>query len=164
MEPFIGEIRLFSFPFNPYNWMPCEGQILSISAHSALFSLIGATYGGDGKTNFALPDLRGRLPVHPSAGAPYGKPGGEAAHTLTNLEVPAHTHLAMASSSTVQSLEAGGHLGAVTTKLAYGQSGANPNNYQNLKPVGQGEAHDNHQPSLSLNFCIAITGLFPIRP
>jgi microcystin-dependent protein len=160
-EPFLSEIRIFSFNFAPKGWALCNGQLLPINQNQALFSLLGTTYGGDGEVNFALPDLRERVPLHEGHGHTLGERGGEPAHTLSIAELPVHTHVVMASPTngdtavpTDNFLGPGGNLyagsGALTTLV--------PSTVPN---VGGSQAHLNMQPFLVLNFCIALQGIFP---
>src|SRR5689334_9834147 len=109
-EPFLSEIRMFSFNFAPKGWATCDGQLLPIAQNQALFALLGTTYGGDGRTNFALPDLRGRVPIHNGPGYVIGQKAGEAAHTLTTAEIPAHTHTATGNSATATQAAPAGNL------------------------------------------------------
>lgn len=162
-EPFLSEIRLFSFSFAPKGWALCNGQLLPINQNQALFSLLGTTYGGDGRVNFALPDLRGRAPVHTGDGVMLGERGGEQAHTLSIAELPAHTHVVQGSSATatlntpVNNLWATSNLTPYTDNLsALGamQAGSVTN-------AGGSQPHLNMQPFLTLNFCIALQGIFP---
>ena len=160
-EPFLSEIRVFSFSFAPRGWAQCNGQLLPINQNQALFSLLGTVYGGNGQTNFALPDLRGRVPIHEGAGHDLGERAGEQAHTLSISEIPTHTHVANASSATGNQAFASGALLAATLNL-YGAA----NNLTALKSgsvanIGGSQAHETMQPYLGLNFCIALQGIFP---
>lgn len=161
--PFLSEIRIMSFGFAPKGWAQCNGQLLPINQNQALFSLLGTTYGGNGQTNFALPDLRGNVPIHMGAGHTLGEKGGEQAHTLSISELPMHVHVMQASST------AGDVAPPVSALLAPGQSTqiyGPANNVTALIPntvanVGGSQAHLNMQPFLTLNFCIALQGAFP---
>ncbi|WP_249692847.1 tail fiber protein [Stappia sp. WLB 29] len=161
-EPFLAEIKIMSFNFPPKGWAFCNGQLLPINQNQALFSLLGTTYGGNGTTNFALPDLRGRVPVHVGSGFTLGQHAGEASHTLTTPEMPEHNHLPMASGTAVDtntptSNYLGNNLGLLYGPLA--NSGTmSPSSLSN---VGGSQAHQNMQPFLTLNFCIALQGIFP---
>ena len=165
--PFIAEIRPFGFNFPPRGWATCDGQLLAIGQNQALFSLLGTTYGGDGRTNFALPDLRGRMPVHAGNGLLQGQIGGVESVTLSAANLPAHSHAVMASADLVSSaspanavMGAKGRGGvdvfAAASNLTPLASGAVGN-------AGSSQPHDNLQPSLVVNFCIALVGVFPSR-
>ena len=161
-EPFLGEVRIFSFAQAPRGWALCNGQFLPINQNQALFALLGTAYGGNGQTTFALPDLRGRAPVH--MGDSVGNPGnqsGEEAHTLTIQELPAHNHIAQAST-------ADGDQPLPSILAAVNNAYAGPANLTTLRPesisnVGGSQAHQNMQPSLTLSFCMALVGIFPSR-
>ncbi|HSH17017.1 MAG TPA: tail fiber protein [Verrucomicrobiae bacterium] len=162
-EPFLSEIRLFSFNFAPRGWALCNGQLLPINQNQALFSLLGTTYGGDGRVNFALPDLRGRVPIHEGAGHTLGERGGEQAHTLTLSELPTHTHAAMAS-------PAAGTQNVPANDMVLSQRAAeiyrDPSNLTSmaggtLGNAGGSQAHQNMQPFVVINFSIALQGIFP---
>lgn len=165
-EPFLAEIRLMSFNFPPKGWALCNGQLLPINQNQALFSLLGTTYGGNGQTNFALPDLRGRSPLHAGAGSVLGERGGEAAHTLTVNEVPGHGHVLSASSDVANSnlpgaaLPAGKPRGGIN-RYAPAGSGNAVMHAGSLSNSGGSQAHDNMQPYLTLNFAIALQGIYP---
>ncbi len=161
-EPFLAEIRIFSFNFAPKGWALCNGQLLPINQNQALFSLLGTTYGGNGQTTFALPDLRARVPIHVGGGTSLGERAGEDSHTLTLQELPTHTHLVNASSAASggNNSPAGRFLGGATN--AY----APPANLTTLRSgtitsIGGSQAHLNDQPFLTLSFCIALQGIFP---
>ena len=168
-DPFIAEIKIVGFNFAPRGWALCDGQILPINQNQSLFSLLGTTYGGDGRTSFALPDLRGRTPVHFGGSYTLGSKGGEETHSLSVTEMPPHRHGAQGSSDDSTSsapadnvlASTGGARRAITP---YGDNatsvGLNPASASN---TGSGAGHDNMQPFRSLNFCIALTGLFPSR-
>jgi microcystin-dependent protein len=161
-EPFLSEIRLFSFDFPPQGWALCNGQLLPINQNQALFSLLGTTFGGNGQTNFALPDLRGRVPLHAGSGHTLGERGGEQAHTLSIAELPTHTHVLNVSTSAANQSEPSGTLFAKSLGNTY----ANPVNLVAMKAgmlanTGGSQAHLNMQPFLALNFCIALQGIFP---
>jgi microcystin-dependent protein len=165
-EPFLSEIRLMSFVFAPKGWASCDGQLLPINQNQALFSLLGTTFGGDGRVNFGLPDLRGRVPIHVGSGHTLGERGGEQAHTLSVSELPTHTHIASASSSTADaSIPTGNFLGAVDNTTFGSAYTAAVNlvalNSQAVSNMGGSQAHLNMQPFLTLNFCIALQGIFP---
>ena len=160
-DPFVAEIRIFPFNFAPKGWAWCNGQLLPLSQNTALFSLLGTTYGGDGRVNFGLPDLRARTPIHMGAGHTLGERGGEPAHTLSISEIPTHTHVAQASTTAGNQASAANALLAKAGNL-YGP----PANLTTISPttitsVGGSQAHQNMQPFLTLSFCIALQGIFP---
>ncbi|PYI50737.1 phage tail protein [Paenibacillus flagellatus] len=163
-DPFIGEIRLFAFGFAPLRWAVCDGQLLPISQHTALYSLIGTTYGGNGTTHFAVPDLRGRTALGQGPGFPLGLSGGEAAHVLTVAEMPGHTHQAIASSDPANTVLPTGRVWARAENLAYTDSGGIPMSGAALSSTGGNQPHNNMQPFLVGNYCIALEGIFPPRP
>lgn len=162
-EPFLSEIRIMSFVFAPKFWATCNGQTLPINQNQALFALLGTTFGGNGQTTFNLPNLQGRAPVHVGSGLSLGQQGGEQAHTLSIGETPQHLHLAQASSTDGDGPVGGGSLFAASgSTSAYGAA----TNLTTLLPgsisnVGGSQAHTNQQPFLTLNFCIALAGIFP---
>jgi microcystin-dependent protein len=161
-EPFLSEIRIMSFNFAPKGWAMCNGQLLPINQNQALFSLLGTTFGGDGRVNFALPDQRGRTPIHVGAGHTLGERGGEDAHTLSQGEMPAHIHNVMTSA-----IASGGNNSPVNRFLGGAADAyAAPSNLTPLRPgtitnTGGSQAHTNDQPFLVLTFCIALQGIFP---
>lgn len=161
-EPFLGEIRLMSFVFPPKGWALCNGQLLAINQNQALFSLLGTTYGGDGQVNFALPDLRSRVPIHVGAGHTLGERAGAQAHTLSTAELPTHTHQVRVStaSSGGSPVPTGRHLGGGNN--VYRPDGATTSlNPTGVTSAGGSQAHLNMQPFLTLSFCIALQGIFP---
>lgn len=162
LDPFLGEIGICAFAFPPKNWAFCNGQLLPINQNQPLFSLLGTTWGGDGRVNFALPDLRGRVLLHGSSSYVQGERGGEEAHTLTIPELPTHTHFINANSAPATGLVL---TGAVLSKGA-AQYYRNPTNLVAIKAgslsnVGGSQPHNNMQPFLGLTFCIALFGIFP---
>jgi microcystin-dependent protein len=163
-EPFLSEIRLMSFGFPPKGWALCNGQLLPINQNQALFSLLGTTFGGDGRVNFGLPDLRARVPIHVGSGHTLGERGGEQAHTLSVAELPQHVHGWRASSApaTTNAPDTSSVLAASTGDNAWGPA-ANlvPMSSGTIQNTGGGQAHLNMQPFLVLSFCIALQGIFP---
>lgn len=163
-EPFLAEIKIVGFNFAPRGWAFCDGQILPINQNQSLYSLLGTTYGGDGRTSFALPEMRGRTPIHVGNGHQEGQKSGEETHTLNAAEMPGHTHTAQASSADANQPIPAGNLLAKTSLEAY----RNRDNVVNMKAgsltnAGGGSAHENMQPYIALNYCIALQGLFPSR-
>jgi microcystin-dependent protein len=161
-EPFLAEIRIMSFGFPPQGWARCDGQLLPINQNQALFSLLGTTYGGDGRVNFALPNLQGRTPIHMGSGHTLGERGGEQAHTLSVSEIPTHTHVANGTNSNGTAIIPGGNLLAGSPNQLYGApQNLTAFNAGAVAPTGGSQAHLNMQPMLVLNFCIALQGIFP---
>ena len=174
--PFMGEIKIISWNFAPQGWAFANGQFLPINQNQPLFSLFGTTYGGNGQTTFALPDLRGKVPIHIGAGFTVGQSGGQDAHTLTMSELPAHTHPLVADATTAalsnsNSPAAGNSLGQ---SIGISSQGANapvqiyntnpPNNVMGVgtvSSVGGNQPHENRQPFLALNMIVALIGVFP---
>jgi microcystin-dependent protein len=167
-EPFLSEIRIFSFGFAPKGWALCNGQLLPINQNQGLFSLLGTTYGGDGRVNFGLPNLQGRVPNHFGDGLTLGEIGGEIAHTLNQSEMPQHLHL-MSSNTAVVGAGTNATQGAPTGnfwandgKAIYSTSPPNATMHPSaVTNVGGSQPHNNMQPFLTLNFCIALQGIFP---
>ncbi|WP_394993479.1 phage tail protein [Emticicia sp.] len=166
-EPFLSEIRIMSFVFAPKGWALCDGQFLPINQNQALFSLLGTTFGGNGQTTFALPDNRGRTPIHVGNGHTLGERSGEQAHTLSVGEMPTHNHA-------VSAVQSGGVAGNTTIATGGALASSTPNNIYSsaisnlvslntgtVTSVGGSQAHLNMQPYLTLNFCIALQGIFP---
>jgi microcystin-dependent protein len=160
-EPFLGEIRIMSFSFPPKGWALCNGQLLPINQNQALFALLGTTYGGNGQTTFALPNLQGKTPIHSGQGHTLGENGGEQAHTLSVAELPSHTHSVAASQAGANSPAPGNAMFGTSNNMY-----AAPGNLTSLHPqtitnAGGSQAHLNMQPFLTLSFCIALQGIFP---
>jgi microcystin-dependent protein len=163
-EPFLSEIRLMSFVFAPKGWALCNGQLLPINQNQPLFSLLGTTFGGDGRVNFALPDLRGRAPIHVGSGHTLGERGGEQAHTLSIAELPTHTHVWNAKSAPATTNTPGTQslLASSTADNAWGPaSNLVAMSAATIQNTGGSQAHLNMQPYLTLSFCIALQGIFP---
>ena len=163
-EPFLGEIRLFAFDFVPRTWAACDGALLPINQNQALFSLLGTSFGGNGQTNFALPDLRNRIPSHvgPTVGTTPGLRGGASSHTVSIQELPTHLHLLTATTTAADSVVPTGNVLGKVTANAYAPLGPG----QALHPgsitsVGGSQAHDNMSPYLALTFAISLVGVFP---
>jgi microcystin-dependent protein len=163
-EPFLSEIRIMSFSFAPKGWALCNGQLLPINQNQALFSLLGTTFGGDGRVNFALPDIQGRVPIHVGDGHSLGERGGEQAHTLSIAETPTHIHSVNGNTSAT-----GGTASPNNNFLGAGNNvytAPNAGTLTSLQPgtitnTGGSQAHQNMQPFLTLSFCIALQGIFP---
>jgi microcystin-dependent protein len=165
-QPFVGEIRMFGGNFAPAGWLFCEGQLLPISENETLFNLIGTTYGGDGQSTFALPDLRGRLPVHQGNGSVISEQAGVEQVTLTVQQVPAHTHALRASANVADSTVPGPTRALATADNAtitpYGTDAPTTTlNLNSLGPSGGGQPHSNMQPYLCVSFIISLFGIFP---
>lgn len=162
-QPFVGEIRMFAGNFAPAGWMFCEGQLLPISENETLFNLIGTTYGGDGQSTFALPDLRGRLPIHFGNGFILAETGGAEEITLTVQQIPAHTHpmLASADPATVPSPQNNVAAATATATPYFNIQPGAALSPQSISSTGGSQPHTNFQPYLCLNFIISLFGLFP---
>lgn len=170
MDPFVAEIRIFPFNFAPKGWAFCDGQILPLSQNTALFSLLGTTYGGDGKSNFALPNMQGNAPMHPGQGPglslhDLGESGGSATVSLLESEVPSHSHAwtvsaadATGGSPGAQLFGGGVGIGMYATPGAVTAMSGNA-----IAPAGGDQPHNNMQPYLTLSFCIALQGVYPPR-
>ena len=165
-DPYIGEIRMFAGNFAPFGWMLCDGQLLPIAENKALHNLIGTTYGGDGISTFALPDLRGRLPIHQGSGFSIAQKGGSEQVTLTTSQMPAHTHAFLASANQASSTTPGNQLPAITQASTIKPYGTDASQVQlSSSAVGSvgGQPHDNFQPYLCINFIICLHGVFPTQ-
>jgi len=166
-QPYVGEIRMFAGNFAPAGWMFCEGQLLPISENETLFQLIGTTYGGDGESTFALPDLRGRIPIHQGTGGgssfTLAETGGSEEITLTVNQIPSHTHPLLASTNAAVSQTPGTQLFAATQAPIYFNSPDAPGNLAavSIGPTGGSQPHTNFQPYLCVDFIISLFGLFP---
>lgn len=172
-DQFIAEIRIFPFNFAPKGWAFCNGQLMPISQNTALFSLLGTTYGGDGKSTFAIPDMQGNAAMQPGQGKglslrDLGEMGGVESITLLVSEIPVHTHTLMASAEPAEVLSPQGNIigrsvdGSLYTTTQ--NNGVSNLNMQALSPTGGGLPHNNMQPYLTLNFCIALQGIYPQHP
>jgi len=167
-EPFLAEIRMVGFNFAPRGWAFCDGQILPINQNQSLYSLLGTTYGGDGRTSFALPDLRSRVAVHKGnseLGSEFtlGQKTGEETHTLSTTEMPQHTHTATGISDSADKTTPTGSRLAGTENLYHAAESLVKMDPSNIAHVGGGQSHENMQPFLVVNYCIALLGLFPSR-
>jgi microcystin-dependent protein len=163
-QPFMGEIKIISWNFAPQNWAFCNGQLLPINQNQALFSLLGTTYGGNGQTTFALPDFRGRIPVHVGNGHLQGEAAGESSHTLIMSEMPTHPHGLQGTNNSGTAIIPTGNVLGTTPNQIYTQ----PASLTTLEPssvsnFGGSQPHENRQPYLVLNFIIALLGIFPSR-
>lgn len=168
MDPFIGELRLFGFNFAPNGWALCNGQLMSISQNTALFSLLGTMYGGDGRTTFGLPDLRGRVPLAFGQGPglttrTQGEVGGVEAVTLTAATLAPHGHTVAASSTATTKNPSGAVPSVTASGAAYGTTGDLAMSPSMIGGGGSGQPHENMQPYVVLNWCIALVGIFPPR-
>ncbi len=161
-EPFLSEIRLFSFNFPPKGWAFCNGQLLPINQNQALFALLGTTYGGNGQTNFALPNLQGRLPIHVGSGHTLGEAAGSSAVTVTIQQLPQHIHTMQATSAAASGDDATNNVLAQAGLNAFAPpAGLVAMGPQSVSNVGGSQPHTNMMPYLVLNFCIALQGIFP---
>jgi microcystin-dependent protein len=163
-EPFLSEIRIFSFNFPPKGWAFCNGQFLPINQNQALFALLGTTYGGNGQTTFALPNLRGRYAMHKGNGHTLGEAAGASSVTITQQTMPQHIHFAMASANDPTTLIPDGTVvlgNSAPNDLYTGPAGLTPMSAGSVSNVGGSQAHTNMSPYLVLNFCIALQGIFP---
>jgi len=172
MDPFVAEIRIFPFNFAPKGWAWCDGQLLPLSQNTALFSLLGTTYGGNGKSNFALPDLQGRAPMHPGQGPglslhDLGETGGSDTVSLLESEIPSHSHTLRADSNVAETPNAAGKSFARGSSINAYQTNTNQSlvsmSDSTLAPAGGDQPHNNMQPYLTFYFCIALQGVYPPR-
>jgi len=160
--PYLSEIKLVSFGFAPKGWALCNGQLLPINQNQALFALLGTTYGGDGRVNFGLPNLQGTVPIHVGGGFALGQTGGEQNHTLAVTEIPAHTHTPMGTNNAPDKPSPVGNTWAnASGGNAYATTSNSTMNATAINTAGGSQAHVNMQPYLTLNFIIALTGIFP---
>lgn len=167
-DPYIGELRAFPFNFSPKGWAPCNGQLLAINQNQALFALLGVTYGGDGRTTFALPDLRGRTPVGAGNGYTFGQVAGAELLPLNLSQMPAHVHQAFGSTTSVSTGSPGsgvmlGTFDATQNYVTTTATGSPALSGLAVSYAGAGQGHENRQPLLALNVCIALVGIYPPR-
>ncbi|MES2775758.1 MAG: tail fiber protein [Bacteroidota bacterium] len=163
-QQYLSELRVFSFNFPPKGWAPCNGQLLPISQNQALFSLLGVAYGGDGVSTFGLPNLQGSVPMHVGNGMVQGQKGGENAHTLLLNEMPMHSHAAIGSSLAPNvGTPANSFWPSGSGFKPYAAQGTGMMSGQAVGMTGNNQPHDNMAPYLTLNICIAVTGIFPSR-
>ena len=162
-QPYVGEIRMFAGNFPPAGWMFCDGQTLPIAENETLFQLIGTTYGGDGESTFALPDLRGRVPIHQGNGFNLSETGGTEEVTLTVQQIPAHTHAFVGAAVDGNVIPAPGNLPANSLNITpyINEAPDGTMNAGAISPAGGSQPHDNHQPYLGINFIISLFGLYP---
>jgi microcystin-dependent protein len=160
-DPFLSEIRIFSFNFAPKSWAMCNGQLLPINQNQGLFSLLGTTYGGNGQTTFALPNLRGQVPIHMGNGHTLGEKAGTTAVTITQQTMPQHIHFATASDANASSPVPTGNVFAQSNNLYTQAAGLTALDPSTVSSIGGSQPHNNMMPYLVLNFCIALQGIFP---
>ena len=162
-EPFLSEIRIFSFDFPPKGWAFCNGQFLPINQNQALFALLGTTYGGNGQTTFALPNLQGRVPIHEGSGHTLGEAAGSTAVTISQQTMPQHLHFLNVTSADGTATDPTGNYYAKALNNAYASAGGNlvSMSANSVGHVGGSQPHTNMMPYLALNFCIALQGIFP---
>lgn len=163
MDPYVGEIRFFAGSFAPVGWALCDGTVLAISQNEALYTLIGTTYGGDGVNTFALPDLRGRIPVHRGNNYPMGMRGGSETVTLTSNQLPAHAHAALAHSTEGTSADPTGNFWGYSANEQYVTADTINGTMSptSVSVTGGSQPHDNMMPYLAVNFIIALEGIYP---
>jgi microcystin-dependent protein len=162
-DAYLGDIKLVAFSFAPRGWAQCNGQLLPIAQNQALFSLLGTTYGGDGQRTFALPDLRGRIALHPGPQYSAGAQGGEVNHTLTTAEIPVHPHTAQGNTAAATMSSPTGQVLAGSAASAYGSTPDTPMNALAVSTTGSSQPHPNMPPFLVLNYIICLAGLYPSR-
>lgn len=162
-QPFLSEIKMMSFSFPPKGWAFCNGQLMPINQNQALFSLLGTTYGGNGMTTFALPNLQGKVPVHMGSGFALGQTGGEASHTLSIAEMPQHPHVFQGTTNNADNPAVTGNLMATSANLYTAANNLTTLDPSTVGNAGGSQAHENMQPYLAVSFCIALQGIFPTQ-
>lgn len=162
-QPFLSEIKMMSFSFPPKGWAFCNGQTMPINQNQALFSLLGTTYGGNGMTTFALPNLQGKVPVHMGSGFALGQTGGEASHTLSIAEMPQHPHVFQGTTNNADNPAVTGNLMATSANLYTAANNLTTLDPSTVGNAGGSQAHENMQPYLAVSFCIALQGIFPTQ-
>ena len=162
-EPFLSEIKMVSFSFPPKGWAFCNGQTMPINQNQALFSLLGTTYGGNGMTTFALPNLQGKVPVHMGSGFALGQTGGEASHTLSIAEMPQHPHVFQGTTNNADNPAVTGNLMATSANLYTAANNLTTLDPSTVGNAGGSQAHENMQPYLAVSFCSALQGIFPTQ-
>ncbi len=162
-EPFLSEIKMVSFNFPPKGWAFCNGQTMPINQNQALFSLLGTTYGGNGMTTFALPNLQGKVPVHMGSGFALGQTGGEASHTLSIAEMPQHPHVFQGTTNNADNPAVTGNLMATSANLYTAANNLTTLDPSTVGNAGGSQPHENMQPYLAVSFCIALQGIFPTQ-
>lgn len=160
-EPFLSEIKMMTFNFPPKGWAFCNGALMPINQNQALFSLLGTTYGGNGQTNFALPNLQGKVPIHMGSGFTLGQTGGETSHTLTISEMPQHPHTFQGTTNPADNAAVTNNLMATSTNLYTSPANLTTLVGSTVGNAGGSQPHENMQPYLTLSFCIALQGIFP---
>ncbi|MFC5702793.1 phage tail protein [Cohnella faecalis] len=174
MDPYVGEIRIFAGKYAPNGWALCDGSLLPVQSNQALFSILGKTYGGDGRTTFGVPDLRGTAPMHQGTGPgltprPYATSGGQNTVTLLESQIPNHTHVPLiqttaSQSSAAQAIWATSPGSSKTARKIYSNNVDTPMNPMAISPTGGNQAHNNLQPYLTMNFIISLEGVYPLKP
>jgi len=161
--PFLGEIMMTGFNFAPLGWAACDGQLLPINQNQALYSLLGSAFGGDGRTTFGLPNLKGTAPVHMGNGVAIGQHGGVEEVTLNSASMPGHSHMAHTATTTADQNSPAGNIPGIASMSTYAASNTLSPMASVIMPAGGNQGHENRQPSLVINFCVALQGVYPSR-